>query len=77
MALNEGVPLDGTMKFGENITPIDFAGTMEIRKAHRLNGGWSLEGGDLLYLSDFTLDGTQMLSKRGNRFDIQRTYTRM
>ena len=50
---------------------------MEIRKAHRLNGGWSLEGGDLLYLSDFALDGTQMLSKRGNRFDIQRTYTRM
>lgn len=77
MALNEGVPLDGTMEFGENITPMDFAGTMEIRKAHRLNGGWSLDGGDLLYLSDFALDGTQMLSKRGNRFDIQRTYTRM
>lgn len=77
MALNEGIPLDSIMELGENITPVDFAGTMEIRKAHRLNGGWSLEGGDLLYLSDFALDGTQMLSKRGNRFDIQRTYTRM
>ena len=77
MALNEGIPLDSIMELGENITPVDFAGTLEIRKAHRLNGGWSLEGGDLLYLSDFALDGTQMLSKRGNRFAIQRTYTRM
>ncbi len=77
MALNEGIALDGTVELGENLTPMDFAGAMEIRKARRLNGRWNLEGGDLLYLSDFVLDGTEMLSKRGNRFDIQRTYTRM
>ncbi len=78
MTLDEGIPLDGTIELGETITPIDFAGSMEIRKAHRLNGGWQLDGGDLLQLDGtWRLDGTYGLDKRGNRLDIQRTYTRM
>jgi hypothetical protein len=71
--LDEGLPLDGTLQLGDNITPFEAETNLEVRKAHRLNGQWVLDGGDLLMLDGvFYLDGTEMLSERGNRLEISR-----
>jgi hypothetical protein len=71
--LDEGLPLDGALQLGDNITPFEAETNLEVRKAHRLNGQWVLDGGDLLMLDGvFYLDGTEMLSERGNRLEISR-----
>lgn len=78
IGLDEGQPLDGSWTLGENATPLDTSGELEIKRLHRLDGAWKLDGGERLRLGGaFRLDGTHDLRQRGNRLAIRRTHARI
>ena len=78
IGLDEGQPLDGSWTLGENATPLDTSGELEIKRLHRLDGTWKLDGGERLRLGGaFRLDGTHDLRQRGNRLAIRRTHARI
>lgn len=78
IGLDEGQPLDGSWTLGENAAPLDTSGELEIKRLHRLDGTWKLDGGERLRLGGaFRLDGTHDLRQRGNRLAIRRTHARI
>ncbi|MDY6267916.1 MAG: putative phage tail protein [Selenomonadaceae bacterium] len=73
IGFDEHLPLDGSWELGDNVTPADASGGLEIRQYKRLNGAWRLDGGDRLRLDGkFALDGTHDLKQRGNRLAIRK-----
>lgn len=73
--LNGRQRLNGDFLLGQNAAPIDDGGELEIRRLHRLDGTWRLDGGNKNILDgSIPLDGRTTLYARGNRLGIQ-TYT--
>lgn len=73
IGFDEHLPLDGSWELGDNVTPADASGGLEIRQYKRLNGTWCLDGGNRLRLDGkFALDGKYDLRQRGNRFAIRK-----
>ena len=73
--LNGRQRLEGEFLLGLNAAPLDDGGELEIRRLHRLDGAWRLDGGNKNILDgSIPLDGRATLYARGNRLAVQ-TYT--